>query len=82
MGQAFALKVKLTGPLRAIADLVYLHREVSWERDGSRFLVESLRVERDDLDRISWRGFGEIRRSVRNRRVGAYLDGLREELGR
>jgi hypothetical protein len=72
----------VAGPLRAVADLVYLRREVSWERDGLGFLAESLRIERDDLDRISWRGFGEIRRGIRNSRVGAYLDGLREELGR
>jgi len=71
----------VAGPLRAIADLVYLRREVSWRRDGIGFLTRSMRIERDDLAAISWEEFGEVHESLRNRRVRAYLDGMRRELG-
>jgi len=71
----------VAGPLRAVADLVYLRREVSWRRDGIGFLTRSMRIERDDLAAISWGEFSEIHESLRNRRVRAYLDGMRRELG-
>jgi hypothetical protein len=74
--------VFLAGALRAIADLVYLRREVAWPRDGSRFLTESMRIEREDLLNISWKDFREIRESIRSRRTRDYLDGLRRELGK
>ena len=45
-GDAWAF---LATPLRAIADLIYLRRAVSWERDGLSFLLESMRIEREDL---------------------------------
>ena len=37
-------------PLRASADLVYLRRRVTWDRDGLRSLLESMRIEREDLE--------------------------------
>jgi predicted transcriptional regulator of viral defense system len=67
-------------PLRAIADLVYLRREVSWRRDGLRFLVDSMRIEEDDLAKISQEDITEIHESIRNKRTKAYLDGMRKEL--
>ena len=69
-------------PLRALADLVYLRPEVTWERDGPRFALESLRLEREALTGVSWKRCGEICASLRNRRVVDYLQGLRKELGR
>lgn len=68
-------------PLRAIADLVYLNRTVSWETDGSAFLTESMRIEKDDLRTISFRVFDAVRESIRDKRTREYLLGLREELG-
>jgi hypothetical protein len=67
-------------PLRAIADLVYLRRDISWNRDGLGFLVNSLRMEDDDLHRLNLEALPEIRRAIRNRRTRDYLDGLRKEL--
>lgn len=69
-------------PLRAIADLVYLRRDVSWGRDGMRFLTESLRIEEQDLQKLNRDAFREARHAVRNRRTQDYLDALRRELGR
>ena len=68
-------------PLRSIADLVYIRRQVSWERDGLDFLTSSMRMEADELRGIPWQLFDEIRGSIRSRRVRAYLDGLRQVLG-
>lgn len=69
-------------PLRALADLVYLRPEVTWGRDGPRFVLDSLRIEREALERVSWRRCSEICRSLRVRRVVDYLQGMRKELGR
>lgn len=67
-------------PLRAIADLVYLRRDVNWRRDGLGFLVNSMRIEEDDLATIVQEDFQEIHESIRNKRTRAYLDGMRKEL--
>jgi hypothetical protein len=67
-------------PLRAIADLVYLRRDISWRRHGLGFLTESLRVELSDLRAMTLEALPEIRRAIRNRRTQDYLDGLRKEL--
>lgn len=67
-------------PLRAIADLLYLRPEVNWARDGLSFLTNSLRIERDALERMSWQRLPEVRRSIRNRRVVQYLDGMKQEI--
>jgi len=67
-------------PLRAIADLVYTRKDVSWEKDGLGFLTDSLRIEREDLDNVEWGGLNEICESLRNRRTGDFLRGLRQEL--
>ena len=68
--------VFIASPLRALADAVYLHREIDWERDGPGFCTESLRVEEEDLARISFAHFEEVCGAVRNRRTRAYLEGL------
>jgi hypothetical protein len=67
-------------PLRAIADLVYVRREVSWARDGLSFLTESMRIEREDLEALSLDPFDAIHSSLRSRRTLRYLEGLGEEL--
>jgi hypothetical protein len=74
--------VFLAGALRAIADLVYLRREVDWEGDGILFLTESMRIEREDLSDISWKEYRDVRAGIQNKRTQSYLDGLRRELGK
>lgn len=64
-------------PLRAIADLVYLNKEISWKRSGISYLTESLRIEEDDLREISFHRLDEILESFRSRRVRVYLQGLK-----
>ena len=67
-------------PLRAIADLIYTRKNVSWAKDGLAFLTESMRIERDDLEEISFESLGEVGESLRSRRTTDYLRGLYREL--
>ena len=67
-------------PLRAIADLIYTRKDVRWEKDGLAFLTESMRIERDDLEGISFESLDEICESLRSRRTADYLRGLNREL--
>lgn len=70
----------VASPLRAIADLIYLRQGIAWATDGLRFLTASMRIEEEDLRRLSLKGFDEVYRSIRDRRTRAYLAGLRKEM--
>jgi hypothetical protein len=67
----------IASPLRAIADAVYLNKEITWDRNGPGYLTESLRIEDDDLRALDFVGLDEILDSIRSRRVRAYLEGLK-----
>ncbi len=67
-------------PLRAIADLIYTRRDVSWERDGIDFLTESMRIELDDLKIMSFEKLTEVSESLRDSRTADYLRKLFQEL--
>jgi hypothetical protein len=67
-------------PLRAIADAVYLNRNVTWEHDGLHFLLESLRIEQDDLETLSFSNLEEISEGFGSVRVKRYLKGLKGAL--
>ena len=68
----------IASPLRALADMVYLNRTINWKRDGLNYLTDSLRIEADDLARISFRPLEAICRSIRNCRTREYLTGLHQ----
>jgi hypothetical protein len=67
----------IASPLRAIADAVYLNKEITWRHNGLGYLTESLRIEEDDLRSLSFGALDEILDSIRSRRVQAYLKGLK-----
>ncbi len=67
----------IASPLRAIADAVYLNKAITWKRDELCYLTDSLRIEEEDLGRLSFEGLDEILASLRSRRVRAYLEGLK-----
>ncbi len=67
-------------PLRAIADLVYSRKEVSWEDNGLSFLTESMRIEIEDLRNMSFKGLDELCKSLRNKRTKDYITRLFKEL--
>ena len=66
-------------PLRALADMLYLNKSVSWPNDGLGYVLESLRIELDDLSGVSMAPLPEISDSIHNRRVIAYLENLAKE---
>lgn len=70
--------VFIATPLRAIADLIYLRKEVKWELHGSSFLTQSMRIEKDDL--MGADNFDEVIENFNNKRTTSYLMGLRKEL--
>jgi predicted transcriptional regulator of viral defense system len=67
-------------PLRAIADMVYLRREVSWHTHGIAFLTDSLRIEEDDLARMPMDRADEIGRGIRSARVREFIRELRRSV--
>ena len=69
-------------PPRAIADLIYLRKNVYWESDGLAFLTESMRIEEEDLAEITTEEFEEVLAGMRNKRVRTYLAELRKEARR
>lgn len=67
-------------PVRAIADMVYLDKHVSWKTDGLSYLTKSLRIEEDDLPGLDPDMIDEVRESIADSRTTDFLSGLREEL--
>jgi len=68
-------------PLRAIADLLYLRKEIRWDRGGAGFLTESMRIAEEDLHRILAKPDAEVIEGMRSGRVRAYLRNLAKEFG-
>ena len=67
-------------PLRAVADLIYLRKEVSWDKDGLGFLVDSLRIEEEDLLNIDLTYLTELFSGFRDKRTINYLKGMKKVL--
>jgi hypothetical protein len=68
----------LAGPLKAMADLVYLN---GWNWNSAKPIVESLRVEEESLGELKGEDFEEIAECYGSRRVLRFLKGLRRDLG-
>ena len=71
----------VAGPLRAIADLIYVRPRVSWRLDGIDFLTDSMRIDEDDIEALDWNSLPEILASLSSERVKNYLAGLHKEMG-
>jgi hypothetical protein len=70
----------VANPLRAIGDLVYVRKKVSWKGDGLRFLTESMRVEETLLRDVSTADAEDVLETLNNRRVRDYIRCLVKEL--
>jgi hypothetical protein len=68
----------LAGPLKALSDLVYLN---GWNWNSAKPVVESLRVEEENLGELKSEDFEEIAGCYRSGRVRKFLAGLRKDLG-
>jgi len=67
-------------PFKAIADLVYLRKEVSWMTDGIAFLTDSMRIEREELFGIPMAAADEMIDSIRNQRTREFMSHLKQEI--
>ncbi len=81
-----AVKIKNHGwtfiaePLRAIADMIYINKKISWKTDGLNYLIESLRIDIELLKNISMKSYNDIFTSITNQRVHEYLLNIRKVL--
>ena len=66
-------------PLRAIADMVYINRTITWRKDGADYLLESLRIEEQDLRELVFDRCSDIMEAFRSRRVKEFLQGMKKE---
>ena len=64
-----------------IVDSVHLEKNISWRRDGVRYLFDSLRKAREDLVQVNYSTFAEVRRSILDARTKDYVEGLAREVG-
>ena len=55
-------------------------KEIRWRTDGLAFLTDSLRIEEEDMPRISFERYEEVYTNIRDRRTREYLEGLRRML--
>ena len=65
----------VAGPIRAIADLVYLRRQVDWRHDGLAFLTEGMRIDEDDLREVPTGDLDEVIASIKSGRTGSICAG-------
>lgn len=73
-------QAQVASPLRAIADLIYCRKEVSWQKDGVGFLTESLRIDIQSLKEIDFSRAQKIIQSYKNKRVIEYIHYLTQYL--
>jgi len=69
----------LASPLRALADYVYI-KKINWQ--GMSYLINSLRIEIEQLLQCSPIHFIEIKRVYRSKRVLIFLDNLQKEINK
>ncbi|HPG84732.1 MAG TPA: hypothetical protein PKY55_15730 [bacterium] len=70
----------IASPLRAIADMLYLDKTITWKNNGLSWLEESLRIEEEDLRQIPFTDIDDIVTSLRSLRVRNYLQQLKGAL--
>jgi len=68
-------------PLRALADLLYLRRQVSWQEMGPDFVTNSLRIDLDELAALVSGPTAPIVNGIGSPRVRLYLRNLIREMG-
>jgi len=67
-------------PLRAVADMVFVNKQICWSKDGMGYLIESLRIDPDDLVSMDFSSLEEIVGGFSCRRTRIYLDHMAKEL--
>ncbi len=67
----------LASPLKALVDYSYVHH-TKWQ--SLKLLQDSLRIEDDELQKLTSKDFDELDDAYPQRRVREFMDGLRKEL--
>lgn len=67
----------IASPLKALSDYVYCHK-LNWTSKDP--LIESLRIEEDQLSEIPQADFDELEKNYSSRRVQRFLAGLKKEV--
>ncbi len=67
----------MAGPEKALADYVYVYKK-DWQGMGP--LLESLRIEEDDVKNLSVDTLAALRELYKNSRVRTFVDGLLEDI--
>jgi predicted transcriptional regulator of viral defense system len=67
----------LASPLKALADYVYVHKR-DW--DSARPVIESLRVEQDDLAGVDASSFERLSENYSGKRARRFLENLRKDV--
>ncbi len=66
----------IASPLRALADLAYV-KKIDWS--GLAFLINNLRIEKEQLVHINSSDFSEIKKVYRSKRVLHFLDHFQKD---
>jgi len=67
-------------PLRAIADKVYVHKEITWKKDGLGYLIDSLRIDPEELSLMDFSSLDEILSGLSCPRTRTYLKNFAKEV--
>jgi hypothetical protein len=75
--EGLSLSGFVASPARAIADLIYVNKGITWQQHGLSYLEESLRMDIDSLvDSLSQNEMNATLESYRNLRVRSYMSEL------
>lgn len=67
----------VASPVRALADLLYTRRDITWEKDGPAFLEDSLRIDLKELEEaLNQDELDEVKETFSHKRVCKYLNEL------
>jgi hypothetical protein len=69
----------MANPLRALMDYIYI-KKIEWV--GLDFLLDGMRIEREDLEALTVEDFNEISLIYTSKRVSFFLKNLRKSLGK
>ena len=72
--------VPVAKPFRALADIIYIKKGVTWKKDGLNFIEEYLRIDLDELAEEDQSYISDIVDVSHDKRVQFYMTQLRKEL--
>jgi len=88
MADVFSVKLNemdwgfIAGPVRAIADIIYTRKNIDCKGNCLAFLLDSLRIELEDIEKIPANDFDLVISSFNNYRVKKFLDSVRKDIYR